>query len=225
MKMGNGSDGSNQSSDNDEDATLRLVATTNEALELMENLADQEGRFRGAPGDLFDQMDQMRQRLQGAWNDVLGDEDTNSNGEDGVRNSSGNRKDGYSNRNPRGSNGGRGDSGHLPQSTKTKDDDGYHSSYVQTMTEVLEEPLDAMRQQYEQDLSNAQKGEKRGNNPSGLEMDIDLLVDALQSGIDLLLPEERQLFLEELQAMEKEEDESKGEPIHNIRRRELGYDA
>ena len=173
-------------------STLRLVETTDQALELIDSLAGQRERFEGDPGDLFDQMDEMRQQLQAAWKEVLDQQETNQVEDD---------KDAQQ--------------AHPASSSQTKrkvpeDDDKFREAYVETMTEVLADPLDAMRQQYEQEMG-------------GRDLDIDLLVDALQSGIDLLHPEEKMLFLEELNAMEQNE-EAKGESIHTMERRKLGFE-
>ncbi|CAJ1931431.1 unnamed protein product [Cylindrotheca closterium] len=186
-------------------ATLRLVETTDRALELIDSLSNEPQRFEGDdPGDLFDKMDEMRQSLQSAWKDVLNDNDDNENDTDDSSN-------------PRGS-------------KRTRDgpsEEEYRSAYVETMAEVLEAPLDAMRQQHEQDEQQSTNGGKK----AVLDMDVDLIVEALQSGIDLLHPEEKMLFLEELQAIENEGEQddneatNKGESIHMMRRKELGYDV
>ncbi|KAL3939900.1 MAG: hypothetical protein SGBAC_005453 [Bacillariaceae sp.] len=209
-------------------ATLRLVDTTDQALELIDSLSNQQQRFEGEdPGDLFDQMDEMRQNLQSAWKDVLVEENNpnkpnNSNqgstsDDDKVEDSSSKRgRDGRAQDSNSNSN--------SSSSSNNMTEEEYRSSYVETMTKVLSEPLDAIReQQQQQQPSNS-------GNKGGLDIDVELIVDALQSGIDLLHPEEKMIFLEELQAMEEADETdtttTKGElSIHMMHRKELGYDA
>mmetsp|Transcript_26997 Transcript_26997/g.65523 ORF Transcript_26997/g.65523 Transcript_26997/m.65523 type:complete len:199 (-) Transcript_26997:340-936(-) len=155
-------------------ATLRLVETTDQALELIDSLSNQPQRFEGDPGDLFDQMDEMRQSLQSAWKNVLEDEEDNNNEGDSKNDKLENDPS-----NPRGSKRGRGGQAQANSSSNNKAEEAYRSSYVDTMAAVLEDPLDAMRQQHEQD------------DKARLDIDIDVIVDALQSGIDLLHPEEK----------------------------------
>lgn len=191
--------------DEEQVATLRLVKTTDQALELINSLSNQPQRFEGDPGDLFDRMDEMRQNLQLAWKDVLEENNADSQVDDSS--------------NKKGSKRGL-DSKVQNGSNMTEEE--YRLAYIDTMTEVMAEPLDAMRQQHEQDQQAA-------SGKTALDMDINLIVDVLQSGIDLLDPDEKMLFLEELQAIVKDEnddDEIKpGQSIHMMRRKELGFDA
>jgi hypothetical protein len=60
----------------------------------------------------------------------------------------------------------------------------FRSAYVATMTDAFDESLEQLRQQHSGD------------------MDVNILVECMQSGINLLSPEERGYFLEELQEVE-----------------------
>lgn len=87
----------------------------------------------------------------------------------------------------------------------------FRSSYVEMMTDAFAEPLEEMRLQQE---------------PAGAnDVDVNILVECMQSGIDLLTPEEKQFFLDELEVTEIDAKENDGEPYHTVRRRELGYDV
>jgi hypothetical protein len=87
----------------------------------------------------------------------------------------------------------------------------FRSSYVEMITGAFEAPLEAMRQQQEAAGAN--------------DIDVNILVECMQSGVNLLNPEEKQFFLDELQAIEHKEEQEHEEPYHTIRRRELGYDV
>ena len=71
------------------------------------------------------------------------------------------------------------------------------------MTDAFADSLEALRQQQE---------------AAGEEVDVDILVEAIKSGIDLLNPEEKQFFLQELEMDTQSEQD---EPFHLQRRREL----
>ena len=92
----------------------------------------------------------------------------------------------------------------VPRQANTDD---LQTSYVDTMTDAFADSLEALRQQQEE---------------AGKEVDVDILVEAMKSGIDLLNPEEKQFFLQELEMDTQSEQD---EPFHLQRRRELGYDV
>ena len=68
----------------------------------------------------------------------------------------------------------------VPRQANTDD---LQTSYVDTMTDAFVDSLEALRQQQE---------------AAGEEVDVDILVEAMKSGIDLLNLEEKQFFLQEL---------------------------
>ena len=78
-----------------------------------------------------------------------------------------------------------------------------HRMLIHTMTDAFADSLEALRQQQE---------------AAGEEVDVDILVEAIKSGIDLLNPEEKQFFLQELEMDTQSEQD---EPFHLQRRREL----
>jgi hypothetical protein len=91
------------------------------------------------------------------------------------------------------------------------DEDDFRAAYMSMVTDAFSDLLEDMR-----------KGEDQVN------FDVDVLVDCLQSGMDLMTQDEKELFVNEKQwggdgmLQEEETEESKLTP-HEIRRRQLGF--
>eukprot|EP00980_Cylindrotheca_fusiformis_P013494 scaffold3448_cov92-Cylindrotheca_fusiformis.AAC.4 len=91
-------------------------------------------------------------------------------------------------------------------------DANFRAFYVEMMTDAFAEPLEEMRkQQQQQEAANDDV------------VDVNILAECLQSGMDLLTKEERKFFMEEL--LQNNNNNNNDEPYHTIRRRELGYDV
>jgi Mg2+ and Co2+ transporter CorA len=85
------------------------------------------------------------------------------------------------------------------------DPEEFRALYMDMITDAFADALEGMRQQKDDDI------------------DLDILVDCLQSGIDLLDSAERDSFFRSFDDLEDEDEDAL--PIHEIRRRELGYDV
>eukprot|EP00339_Tiarina_fusa_P023946 CAMPEP_0117040268 /NCGR_PEP_ID=MMETSP0472-20121206/28193_1 /TAXON_ID=693140 ORGANISM="Tiarina fusus, Strain LIS" /NCGR_SAMPLE_ID=MMETSP0472 /ASSEMBLY_ACC=CAM_ASM_000603 /LENGTH=174 /DNA_ID=CAMNT_0004750957 /DNA_START=57 /DNA_END=581 /DNA_ORIENTATION=- len=92
----------------------------------------------------------------------------------------------------------------------TVDPEEFRALYMDMITDAFADALENMRQQQESGDDD--------------EIDVDVLVDCLQSGMDLMDSAEREGFFQSLDD-DLEDDEDEALPIHEIRRREQGYDV
>jgi Mg2+ and Co2+ transporter CorA len=89
--------------------------------------------------------------------------------------------------------------------SSSMDEEKFRALYIDMITDAFADTLENMRQQND-----------------GV-IDVDILVDCLQSGMDLLESNDRDSFFSSLD--ELEDDDEDGLPVHEVRRRELGYDV
>jgi hypothetical protein len=93
-------------------------------------------------------------------------------------------------------------------SGKEKSEGDFRAAYVDMVTDAFADVLEDMR-----------------NNETE-EIDLDILVDCLQSGYDLLTMQDKDIFFRELEEGENEdEDDTDTLTPHERRRRELGFDV
>jgi hypothetical protein len=84
----------------------------------------------------------------------------------------------------------------------------FRAAYVDMVTDAFADVLENMR------------------NNEAQEIDLDILVDCLQSGYDLLTMQDKDIFFRELEEGEAEdEDDTDNATPHERRRRELGFDV
>jgi Mg2+ and Co2+ transporter CorA len=83
-------------------------------------------------------------------------------------------------------------------------DDDLRASYIDMITDSFADVLEEMRQK-ETDL------------------DIEILADCLQSGLELMSQDDKDLFLEQFETSSHEDNYPEGLTPHEQRRRELGY--
>lgn len=88
--------------------------------------------------------------------------------------------------------------------TKEIDQERVRVAYMDMVTDAFADVLEDLRQQ------------------QGDELDVDILVDCLQSGLDLWSSEEKELLLQESSG-ELENEEDDGLTPHERRRRQLGF--
>ena len=87
-----------------------------------------------------------------------------------------------------------------------KDPEEFRALYMDMITDAFADVIQNMREQ-------------------GQDIDVDILVDCLQSGMDLLSQEERIGFFEALDEEELDEDNEDQTPYHEIVRKKLGLDV
>jgi hypothetical protein len=92
------------------------------------------------------------------------------------------------------------------QAMDDNDPEEFRALYMDMITDAFADALESMRQQQSEDD----------------DIDVDVLVDCLQSGMDLMDSAERDGFF---QSLDDDLEDDDALPIHEIRRRELGYDV
>jgi hypothetical protein len=94
------------------------------------------------------------------------------------------------------------------EETKTEDIEEFRALYMDMITDAFSDVLENMRERPEEDI------------------DVDVLVDCLQSGMDMLSSEERDGFFQALDDDDDDDDLDDDEtPHHELHRRELGLDV
>jgi hypothetical protein len=93
-------------------------------------------------------------------------------------------------------------------STSSVNDDDLRAAYMDMITDAFGDVLEDLRANEAEDI------------------DVDVLVDCLQSGMDLMSHEEKEFFMQDTEEVDKM-DESKSTDVtpHELRRRELGFNV